>query len=203
MNRNPKIFGNGNFKADGYQSVESCKNQLTQLNNLFEAKNPDEILKWAAATFGSKIVMGTGFGPSGVFLIHRLYQLGLPISVFYLDTNLLFSETYELCDKLEKQFGITIEKITPEYTLDEQAEKFGDNLWYKNPNRCCFIRKVRPLRNYLQDKSAWITGIRRNQSESRKETQIVEYDSECDVIKINPVAAWTSGQLWSYIKDYD
>ncbi|HMB98676.1 MAG TPA: phosphoadenylyl-sulfate reductase [Balneolaceae bacterium] len=203
MNRNPKISFNGNFKADGYQSVESCKNQLTQLNDLFEAKNPDEILKWAAATFGSKIVMGTGFGPSGVFLIHRLYQLGLPISVFYLDTNLLFSETYELCDKLEKQFGITIEKITPEYTLDEQAEKFGDNLWYKNPNRCCFIRKVRPLRNYLQDKSAWITGIRRNQSESRKETQLVEYDSECDVIKINPVAAWSSGQLWSYIKDYD
>ena len=203
MNRNPKISGNGNFKADGYQSVESCKNQLTQLNDLFEAKNPDEILKWAAATFGSKIVMGTGFGPSGVFLIHRLYQLGLPISVFYLDTNLLFSETYELCDKLEKQFGITIEKITPEYTLDEQAEKFGDNLWYKNPNRCCFIRKVRPLRNYLQDKSAWITGIRRNHSESRKETQLVEYDSECDVIKINPVAAWSSGQLWSYIKDYD
>ena len=203
MNRNPKISGNGNFKADSFQTIESCKNQLTQLNSLFEEKTPDEILKWAAETFGVKIVMGTGFGLSGVFLIHRLHKLGLPVSVFYLDTNLLFNETYELCDKLEKKFGITIKKITPEYTLDEQAERFGDNLWYKNPNHCCFIRKVRPLRNYLQDKSAWITGIRRNQSESRRETQIVEYDSECDVIKINPVASWTSDKLWSYINDYD
>lgn len=203
MNRNSKISVNGNFKSDGHHKVESCKNQLTELNELFEEKDPDEILKWAAGIFGSKIVMGTGFGPSGVFMIHRLHQLALTVSVFYLDTNLLFNETYELCDKIEKKFGITIERITPEYTLDEQAERFGDELWNKNPNRCCFIRKVRPLRNYLQDKSAWITGIRRNQSESRKNTQIVEYDSECDVIKINPVAAWTADQIWEYIKDYD
>lgn len=203
MSRNRIISGNGNFKADGSQPVESCKNQLIQLNSFFEEKTPDEILKWAGGTFDSGIVMGTGFGPSGVFLIHRLHTLGLRVSVFYLDTNLLFNESYELCDELEKKFGLTIERITPEYTLDEQAERFGDNLWDKNPNRCCFIRKVRPLRKYLQDKSAWITGIRRNQSESRKETKIVEYDRECAVIKINPVAAWTSDQLWSYINDND
>jgi len=173
------------------------------LNDLFEKKHPDEILKWGFETFGSKLVLGTGFGPSGVFLIHRLHQLGLPVTIFYLDTNLLFNETYELCDKLEKKLGISIERITPEYTLEEQAEKFGDELWNKNPNRCCFIRKVRPLRNYLADKSAWITGIRRSQSESRENTQIVEYDKECDVIKINPVAAWETDQLWNYIREND
>ncbi len=189
--------------SNGQSTVSKNRNRLGLLNQLFEDKYPDEVLKWGFKEFGQKMVLGTGFGPSGVFLIHRLHQLGLKTPVFYLDTNLHFNETYELHKRLEDKLGISIQKVTPVLSLQEQADRFGDNLWESNPNRCCFIRKVRPLRRYLNDKEAWITGIRRSQSESRKNTKVIEYDSECDVIKINPVAAWSNEQLWDYIHEHD
>ena len=191
-----------NFKIKK-NPVEASKERLSELNAGFRNKHPDEVLKWGYEMFGKKMTLGTGFGPSGVFLIHRLHELGLQSPVFFLDTNLHFRETYELRDRLQEKLGIRIQRITPEYSLDEQAERFGDELWNKNPNRCCFIRKVRPLRAYLADKSAWITGIRRNQSGSRSKTEIVEYDSECDVIKLNPLAYWNGDQLWDYIRDHE
>jgi len=213
MNTNLKLYpvmqDNNNGEASDVNSdrlrhpLEASKYNPGELNARFRNQHPDEVLKWGFETFGSKMTLGTGFGPSGVFLIHRMHKLGLQNPVFFLDTNLHFRETYELRDRLQDKLGIQIQRITPEYSLDEQAERFGDELWDKNPNRCCFIRKVKPLRAYLADKSAWITGIRRSQSGSRSKTEIVEYDSECDVVKLNPVAYWNGDQLWDYIRDYD
>lgn len=173
---------------------------LDNLNAQFEVAGPDEVLLWAYHTFGSDMTLGTGFGPSGMFLIYRLWELGVEIPIFYLDTNLLFDETYELKDRIEERYDFEITRVTPELSVDEQAEKYGDELWNKNPNRCCYLRKVRPLRNYLSDKRAWVTGIRRSQSESRRDTQFVEWDPENNVVKINPLASWTGDEVWNYIR---
>lgn len=172
---------------------------LNNLNKQFESAGPDQVLIWGYHVFGFDMVLGTGFGPSGMFLIYRLWELGIEIPIFYLDTHLLFDETYELRDRVEEQFNINITRVSTELSLDEQAEKYGNKLWERNPNRCCHLRKVLPLRNYLSDKKAWITGIRRSQSETRRQTQFVEWDPENDVIKINPLANWTGEKVWNYI----
>jgi len=177
--------------------------KLEGLNTEFEAAEPDQVLKWGFETFGTGMVLGTGFGPSGIFLIHRLQKLELPVPVFYLDTQLLFNETYELRDRIEERFDIRITRVTPELSVEEQEKKYGEELWKSNPNHCCFMRKVLPLRNYLSDKKAWITGVRRNQSETRSQTDIIELDPDNDVFKINPLAAWTDEDVWKYIHEHD
>lgn len=171
-----------------------------RLNDQFEVAGPDQVLTWGYHLYGSGMVLGTGFGPSGMFLIYRLHRLGIRIPVFYLDTRLLFDETYELRDRVEERFDISITAVTPDLSLEEQAERYGEELWKHNPNRCCYHRKVRPLRAYLSDKSAWITGVRRSQSESRRETQFVEWDPENEVVKLNPLASWTDERVWNYIR---
>lgn len=175
--------------------------QLEQLNHQFNTEHPDKILQWGFKTFGSKAVLGTGFGPSGIFLIHRIYKLGLGIPVFYLDTHLLFDETYKLHHELEEKLGIAITRVTPELSLEGQADRYGKELWNRNPDQCCYIRKVAPLKKYLADKKSWITGIRRTQSSTRKNTPIIEYDRVNDVIKLNPVAGWENDEVWDYIHE--
>ena len=179
---------------------EFSQELLDNLNMQFEVAGPDQVLVWGYHVFGTDMVLGTGFGPSGMFLIYRLHQLGVKIPIFYLDTHLLFNETYELRDRIEARFDISITRVSPDLSLDEQARNFGSELWKRNPNRCCHLRKVLPLRNYLSDKRAWITGVRRSQSETRRKTQFVEWDPQNEVIKLNPLANWTGDEVWNYIR---
>lgn len=174
---------------------------LQQLNDRFNEADPDDVLKWGFEHFGKDMVLGTGFGPAGVYLIDRIVTMGLPIPIFYLDTQLLFDETYTLRDRLEKRYDISITQVLPELSPDEQAEKHGEKLWEKNPDNCCYMRKVLPLQNYLSDKKAWTTGVRRNQSETREKTGIIEWDPVNEVVKINPLATWTNEQVWEYIRE--
>lgn len=186
---------NGSVSTDKRWSPEL----FLTLNSQLQEAHPDEVLKWGYKTFGSDMVLGTGFGPSGMLLIHRIQRLGLPVSVFYLDTHLLFDETYKLRDTLEELYNIDIIRVSPDLSLEEQTEQYGDELWLKDPDTCCHIRKVLPLRNFLSDKKAWISGVRRSQSETRKQTQIVEWDPGNDVVKINPLATWSTEEVWDYI----
>jgi phosphoadenosine phosphosulfate reductase len=174
-------------------------NKLAELNQKFSKAYPDEVLKWGFKTFGNHMVLGTGFGSSGVVLMHRLHELKLPVSVFYLDTQLLFDETYQLRDELENRLNVSITRVAPSLSLEQQSEKYGEALWKRDPNKCCHLRKVRPLRNYLSDKQAWITGVRRHQSASRSKTQVIELDYANNVVKINPLANWSSEEIWGYI----
>jgi phosphoadenosine phosphosulfate reductase len=119
--------------------------------------------------------------------------------IFYLDTDLLFPETYELRDRLEAKYGIAIERQATELTLEAQAEEFGARLWEREPDRCCNLRKVQPLRQTLSGLDAWITAIRRDQSPARATAGIVETDSKFGLVKINPLANWSTRHVWSYI----
>ena len=175
------------------------KEYLNILNSNFKNAEPAEILKWAVDNFGDKAAMGTGFGSSGLLLLHQIYRNNLDIPVFYIDTDLLFGETYRLKDRLEERFKISFQRVHTDVSLDEQAEEHLPELWRNNPNKCCLIRKVLPLKNYLSDKEGWISGVRRQQSESRNMTLIFEWDPLNEVLKINPLAEWSSQDVWDYI----
>jgi len=177
--------------------------QLIKLNRRFALIHPDYILQWAFRMFGTKMVLGTGFGPSGVFLIHRLSTLELPTPVFFLDTHLLFDETHALKEELEERYDIRIEAVPPSLGLAEQAAEHGPELWKRDPDKCCHLRKVLPLQNYLSDKTAWISGIRRSQGDARRRADMFEWDEKNSVIKINPLIHLSAERVWSDIKKYN
>ncbi len=168
----------------------------------FCESDPGQILRWAVAEFSPHLVMSTAFGVGGIVLLHFLEQMGCKIPVFYIDTGLLFPEVHQLRSVLEDRFGITFERITPAIGLREQAEQFGENLWERDPDTCCLLRKVVPLREYLRNKRAWITAIRAGQTEIRSRAKVVEWDERNQIIKINPLLKWTEEQVWSYIREH-
>lgn len=194
------------MKQTGKQVLTKRKyaiENLSELNSQFECQLPDELLLWGAEHFGKTIVLGTGFGPSGVVLIHKIYELQLPVKIFCLDTNLLFKETYSLWDKIEDRFDIRIESVSPILTLEGQARRHKEELWKSDPDRCCYLRKVLPLQKYLSNKKAWITGLRRLQSEMRKDVDKIEWDPGNKVYKLNPLADWTQSDVWEYIDKHN
>jgi phosphoadenosine phosphosulfate reductase len=134
-------------------------------------------------------------------LMHLVSQIRPETIVFYLDTDLLFSQTYELRDELAKRLGIRFERVHSGISLPEQAFRHGDTLWVNDPDTCCHIRKVIPQRQFLANYSAWITGIRRDQTAFRANTALVEWDYANKMVKLNPLAAWTSNQVWAHIHE--
>ena len=163
--------------------------------------NPIELLKWITNNLPSnKVVMGTGFGPPGIVLLDMLFKVTHDISVFYIDTSFLFDQTYELRDKLQEKYGFQFLRLSTNVTVEMQVAQYGEELWEKSPDICCNIRKVIPLKNALEDYDVWITGIRKKQTEVRNKSELIEFASRFEVIKINPLIDWTHDEIWDYIK---
>lgn len=176
---------------------------LQALNDQFKDASPRTILNWSYETFGRDVVMATGFGTSGIVLMHLASKLRVDPTVFYLDTDLFFSETYKLKERIEREFGLTLTRVHSGLSVSDQATQHGKELWKANPDQCCFLRKVQPLRNFLAGKGAWITGVRAQQSSTRKQAEVIEWDAANNLVKINPLVKWTSEDVWSYIKFND
>jgi phosphoadenosine phosphosulfate reductase len=121
--------------------------------------------------------------------------------VFCLDTGLHFKETLELKALAEQKYGIEIESYSPKMTLDEMQEAYGPKLWERDPDECCRIRKVEPLKEVLSGLKLWITGIRREQAPTRLGTPIVGRDKKFGLIKVSPLAAWTAKMVWEYLQE--
>ena len=164
-----------------------------------EGETPAEILRWASHHIGSKLTFATGFGAEGCVIIDLIARSNLPIDLFTLDTGLLFPETYELWRQLEAKYGITIRGVRPDQSVAQQAIAHGDALWERDPDRCCELRKVLPLRNALIGFEAWITAIRRDQTAERAYARVVEHDRKFGLIKINPLVTWTHDDVWGHI----
>jgi phosophoadenylyl-sulfate reductase (thioredoxin) len=181
--------------------------EIKALARQFESAAPGEILAWTADAFPGRAAIGTSFQGAGLVTIHQAVTAGLELPVFTIDTGLLFSETLELKDRLERFFGIEIESLEPELTVEGQARDLGANLWERNPDLCCTMRKVVPLQRKLSGLDGWISGLRRDQSDTRASTQVLElYEFDKlrgkQIIKVNPLATWSSDQVWDYIRKH-
>lgn len=178
--------------------------ELTLLSAKFESEHPSKVLEWVSDSYQlGEVGMATGFGAEGVALIGMIASINKNIPIFYLDTDVLFPETYALRDRLEEKYSIHLIRYATHVSLERQSELHGANLWETNPDLCCKIRKVDPLREALKNYSGWITAIRREQSMTRANAGIVEWDRKFDLLKINPLAAWTKKEVWKYIMDHD
>lgn len=182
---------------------EVTDQELSVVSEEFENQSPEAVLRWALEEFGSDVALATGFGAEGCVLVDMVARITKDARIFYIDTDLLFPQTYELRDQLEARYDIRFERVATTLSLGAQAAAFGERLWEREPDRCCQLRKVEPLRAVLTGLRAWITAIRRDQTEARANAGIVERDRRFHLIKINPLAAWSSEDVWEYIKQHD
>lgn len=164
----------------------------------FENESPQAIITYAVEKFPS-LTLACSFGAEDVVLVDMLHKINPKTDIFYLDTDFHFQETYVTRDRLVERYGIQFIQVKPMLTPEEQAETHGDELWKREPNACCNIRKVDPLINILGQYNAWITGVRRDQAPTRANTKKVEYDYKFGLMKFNPIASWTSEDVWNYI----
>src|SRR5262249_40456736 len=167
-----------------------------------EESGPLEILRWAFNEYQNRVTIATGFGAEGVALIDMATKINPDPDIFFLDTGFLFPETYQLRRRLEDHYRIRIRAFQTALTVEDQEQVYGPNLWSIDPDLCCRLRKVEPLKEALRPYEAWITAIRRDQTMARATARVVEWDYQWKLVKINPLARWTRRDVWSYINAY-
>ncbi len=176
---------------------------VEQLAEEFQSVEPQKILKKALDLIPG-IALASSFGAEDMVLLDMAMKIDKRLSVFYIDTDMLFKETYELIERAVEKYGIpNLIHVRPELTLDEQAKKYGDELWARDPDLCTNLRKVQPLTKTLAKFDGWITGIRRDQAPTRANAQTFETDEKFGLIKVNPLVFWTHDQVWDYIRSND
>jgi phosphoadenosine phosphosulfate reductase len=177
--------------------------QVAQVQAAAETWSPQHVLSWAFQTFGRNVAISSAFGAEGMVLIDMASRIGKDFRLFTIDTEFLFTETYNLMDRIEEKYGITIERAYSTLSPEEQQREHGEALWTRNPDLCCNLRKVEPLRRKLGELNAWITSIRRDQTSVRSGAKRIEWDAKFGLVKVNPIVDWTSKQVWRYIHDHD
>jgi phosphoadenosine phosphosulfate reductase len=171
-----------------------------------EAKTAEEVLEWALKTYGDRVALASSFGAEDVALVDMLARIDPAPRVFTLDTGRLPQGTYDVMEKIRDKYGLEIEIYYPDTkAVEDMVTRYGPNLFYKSVELrklCCEIRKIEPLEKALKELSAWITGLRREQSVTRTEVKKVEIDaSHNSIVKINPLADWSEEQVWRYIRE--
>jgi len=180
----------------------STEDRIAAVQPAAEAWTPQHALAWAFETFGNRVAISSAFGAEGMVLIDMASRMRRDFRLFTIDTEFLFPETYNLMDRIEEKYGISIERVYSVLSPEEQERIHGAALWSRDPDRCCNLRKVEPLRRKLRELEAWITSIRREQTIARAQAHKLEWDAKFGLVKINPIAHWTSKQVWRYIHDH-
>jgi phosphoadenosine phosphosulfate reductase len=150
-----------------------------------------------------KIALACSFGGAGgMVLVDLLASIDRSVPVYFLDTGLLFAETYALVARTRERYGIDPIAVRPAYSVAEQAQLFGDELWARDPDACCDLRKVAPNRRFLADYDAWISGLRREQSATREDVTFRDVN-ENGKIRFAPLADWTQADVDAYVAVHD
>jgi len=160
-------------------------------------------VRLALETYPGRVTLSCSFGgPSGMVLLDLALREEPRLPVFFIDTGLLFEETYELVRRVEARYGIIVESAIPKQSVAEQSATHGDALWRRDPDACCALRKVEPLRAYLRDYDVWMTAIRRDQTAARRTLQTRSWDEVNQVVKLAPLADWRDDLVWAYVHEH-
>lgn len=181
--------------------------QAELLNAQFTGLTAGEIIEKALGLFGNKITFATSLGAEDQVITFLISKTDKNANIITLDTGRVFPETYDLLHRTINRYGINIKSFYPDtQQVEEMVNTKGINLFYEsieNRKLCCHVRKIVPLRRALTGMDAWITGLRREQSVTRTDLKIVEWDAANGLIKINPLLEWSESQVWEYIKQHD
>ena len=180
-----------------------AKEMIADLQLTAENWTPQRVLAWAFDTFGNDVAISSAFGAEGMVLIDMASRVRKDFRLFTIDTEFLFPETYALMDRIEQKYEVKIEKVLSLLSPEDQEHLHGEALWARDPDQCCNLRKVEPLRRKLSELRSWITSIRRDQTSFRRAARKIEWDVKFGLVKVNPIADWTSKQIWRYLHDHD
>ena len=178
---------------------------VDDVNARLEGAHPLEILRWAFDESGlERIAIASAFQAEGTVVIHLATILRPDVPILFLETGFQFAETLAFKEQLIERLNLNVVDLVGRYTVEQQAARFGERLYERDPERCCGINKVEPMFHALRGLDAWITAFRRDSSPTRVDAPIVDrYELEPDrlMVKINPMATWTREQVWRYLAD--
>ncbi|MEM3086448.1 MAG: phosphoadenylyl-sulfate reductase [Halobacteria archaeon] len=178
---------------------------VADLNRKLERASPQEVLRWALDNLHPRVALASSFGAEDVVLIDMMVKLRPDARVFTLDTGRLPQETYDVMDAVREKYNLSVEVFYPKTdAVEAMVNEHGLNLFYRSVElrkMCCGVRKVEPLNRALSGLDGWITGLRREQADTRGAVAKAEFDAgHGNILKFNPLADWTSDQVWAYIK---
>ena len=163
-----------------------------------EHASAEEVLAYAVERFHPRLFVACSFQKEASVIMDMLLRIEPEARFFTLDTGVLFEETHDTWRQLEQRYGIEVE-VFKGISLEEQARRHGDELWNRDPDACCAIRKVSPLNQALSEVDAWVAGVRRDQSPTRAHTEKIHWDEKHGLWKFNPLADWSEPDVWDYI----
>lgn len=183
--------------APGETPSDAFLADLAAESQRLESATPDEILAWAHERYAPGLAMGTAFGPEGCLLLSLLPKLAPTTYVFNLDTGYQFQQTLDLKDRIVEKYGIEIDMLQPELSVPDYEALHGGPLYKTDPDRCCHDRKIKVLQRAAVGRTAWMSGIRRDQSAVRAKQPIVAWDRKFHLVKISPLANATKQGIWT------
>lgn len=176
---------------------------IEKLNTKLSGSSPEKVIEYFLSEYKDKIAFSTSLGAEDQVLMDMIANTGKSLKVFTLDTGRLFYETYDILDRTSNKYNVNIEAYFPDYKqIEKITRESGVNLFYdsiENRKLCCNTRKIEPWKRAMEGMEAWITGIRKDQSVTRKDNKVVEFDKEYNLIKISPLLNWTEKEVWNYI----
>ncbi|GGE17331.1 phosphoadenosine phosphosulfate reductase [Marinithermofilum abyssi] len=185
-----------------YHNWDDIKKPVFSIND--PTHGAQKVLEWAFREYGEQVLYACSMGAEGMVLLDLISRIQPDAHVLFLDTGLHFQETYEVLEQVRERFPqLRLESRQPALTVEEQAEKYGEALWKTAPDQCCRLRKLEPLTEALQGVEAWISGLRREQSPTRRWTQFLNKDEKFHTVKICPLIHWTWDEVWQYIRERD
>ncbi|MFA6924008.1 MAG: phosphoadenylyl-sulfate reductase [Bacteroidales bacterium] len=181
--------------------------EINKINENFKNSTPTGVLEHFISRYKNKICFASSMGAEDQVLTHMINSIDKTVKIFTLDTGRIFPETYDLIDKTNKKYGIKIEIYFPDsQKVEEMVISKGINLFYEsldNRKLCCKTRKTESLKRAFAGNEVWICGLRSEQSVTRINTKMIEWDEQNKMIKLNPLINWTEKQMWDYIKQND
>jgi phosphoadenosine phosphosulfate reductase len=175
---------------------------VARANRELEHASPETILTWTWEHFRPDVILTCSFQHDGVALAHMLRSIAPEVPVVFINTGFHFPETLAYRDEIVGRFGLKLVELHPVMPREEFAARHGLDLYARNPDLCCHINKVEPLRRFLPGTRAWVNGRRRDQASSRHAIQVVEIHQD-GLHKVNPLAGWTARDTFYYLQHHD
>jgi phosphoadenosine phosphosulfate reductase len=166
-----------------------------------EGAHPTEVIRWAVREFGPRFCIASSMGDAvlATLAADAVGADGVRVDVVFLDTGYHFAETIGTRDAVAATLPVNVRTMLPLLSVAEQDAEYGPRLHDRDPDRCCAMRKVEPLARVMSDYDAWASGIRRDESETRRDIRVVEWDARRGMVKVNPLAGWTQDDVDAYI----
>lgn len=179
--------------------------EISAANRDLASASPQDVLRWAVRQFHPRLLMATAFGAEGCCILHMLAEIEPGVTVINIDTGYQFAETLQLRERIKDRYGIAVEYVRPEQSVEEYEREHGGPLYVHRPDQCCYDRKIAPLKAALTRirPLAWISAIRKDQTEHRAAAGVVQWDPKFNLVKVNPLLNWTKKDVWAFVVKND